>query len=152
MKFVITDWIKSGDILPLQWGNSLEQLAEIFPGSSTEIASLKRRGYPFIIFDFVEFYFTDDKNFLELEEIVIKAVSLYSGITTQFFDHDWLTDDLAFEFVSKKLTEMRISWYIERGPHCDTPNIRTSTGVVFAFDRDRESDSDAVLQKIYLRK
>jgi hypothetical protein len=152
MKFVITEWIKRGDISPLHWGDSLKQIQLLFPNSSDEIASLKGRGYPFIILDFVEFYFSNDKDFSDLEEIVIKAVSLYRGIITEFIDPDWLTCNLTFKIVSEKLNDMKVKWHVELGPYFNTANIRTATGMLFAFDADEENDNKGMLNKIFLHK
>ncbi|MDB5276154.1 MAG: hypothetical protein JWR61_1109 [Ferruginibacter sp.] len=152
MKLIITDWIKNGSITPLNWGDSSEEISHLFSNSSGEIISLKQRHYPFIIIDFVEFYFSDDINFVGLNEIIIKPISLYKGIQTKSIDPGWLTQELSFENVSTKLTELQVHWHIERGPYYDTPNIRTESGQLFAFDPDRMEDNDAQLMKIYLRE
>jgi hypothetical protein len=152
MKFKITDWIKNGNISPLNWGDSADEVSRLFKNSSKEIISLKERNYPFIVLDFVEFYFTDDINFVDLNEIIIKPISVYKEIRTKFIDPGWLSQDLSFDVVSKKLSELNVNWYVERGPHYNTPNIRTLSGQFFAFDPDREDDNDAELMKIYLKK
>lgn len=150
MLLKITDWITTGEIYPLKWGDSVDIIEKTFPGSSKEIKWLRKLGYPYIQFDFVEFYF-DKSGYIGLGEIVIKNVSVYKGIITKFIDPDWLSDDLTFENVSNKLTELKVDWKIERGPH-STPNIRTISGVLLAFDGDGINDNSAVLIKIYLRK
>jgi len=152
MKFKITDWIRNGNINPLKWGDSAEDICRLFENSSKEIISLKERNFPFIILDFVEFYFAGDINFVDLNEIIIKPISLYKGVRNKFIDPGWLTCDLSFDIVGKKLSELNVDWYIERGPHFNTPNIRTISGQLFAFDPDREKDNEAELSKIYLKK
>jgi len=59
---------------------------------------------------------------------------------------------LTFEVVSKKLTELKLDWYIERGPFFNTPNIRTVSGQLFAFENNGHNDKKAELMKIYLKK
>lgn len=152
MKFKITDWIKNENISPLNWGDSVKEICNLFKNSSKEIISLKERNYPYIILDFVEFYFTDTINFIDLNEIIIKPMSLYNGIRTKYIEAGWLSRGLTFEVVSKKLTGLKLDWYIERGPHFNTPNIRTVSGQFFAFEKDGHTDKKAELLKIYLKK
>ncbi len=152
MKLKITDWIENGNISPLKWGDSFSQIEIFFKNSSKDIFSLKQRNYPIIFLDFVEFYFNDDINYTGLNEVIIKPMSIFKGYKSKYFHPDWLTDDLTFEVVSKKLTEMNISWDIEYGPNNNTPNIRTKSGVLLAFDPLRPSDKEALLMKIYMKE
>jgi hypothetical protein len=152
MKLEITDWIKNGNIFPLKWGDSSIQIEENFKDSVIEIELLRQRNYPFIILDFVEFYFDDDKNYTGLNEVIIKPVSLYNGIVTNFINPNWLTNNLTFTTISAKLTELKIIWEVEYGPAFKTPNIRTSSGTLFAFELDKEKIEDSVLMKIYLHQ
>lgn len=152
MKFKITDWIENENISPLNWGDSANEICNLFKNSSKEIILLKERNYPYIVLDFVEFYFTDNINFIDLNEIIIKPISLYKGIRTKFIEAGWLSQGLTFEVVSKKLTELKLDWYIERGPHFNTPNIRTVSGQLFVFEKDGRTDKKAELMKIYIKK
>lgn len=151
MKLKVTEWIRTGEIHPLKWWDSASKIKESFVGSSKEIQKLINFGYPYLVLDFVEFYFETD-DFKRLDEILIKNISVQKGIETEFLDPDWLTEGLTLEMVQNKLTELKIKWKTERGPHFNTPNIRTSKGVLLAFDPNRDNDLDAELVKIYLKK
>ncbi len=150
MKFKVTDWIEHGNIAPLNWGDDFREIQKLFPSSKSEIENLRQRNYPFIILDFVEFYFSDDTNYNGLTEIIIKAVSLDKTIKTKFINPGWLTNDMTRLDVSVQLTQLGIDWKIEFGPHFGTPNIRTKSNILFAFDSDEDKADKAELMKIYL--
>ena len=153
MKINITDWIESGNIYPLNWGDSEADFIRYFPDSKKEIEGLKQRKYPLIILDFVEFYFDKDKTeFIGLNEIIIKIISINESNQYAFFEPSWLSEINTFKTISKKLTDLNISWKIERGPHFNTPNIRINSNILFGFDSERINDNEAELIKIYIQK
>ncbi len=152
MKFNITEWIINGDISPLKWGDTSKEIEELFHNSNKEINDLRQRNYPYIILDFVEFYFEDDYCFTGLSEIIINVYQLYKGIRTIYFEPDWITPNLTFKEVTEKLNHLQVNFKIEYGPHFNTPNIETITGVFFGFDSERLNDEDASLLKIIIQK
>ncbi len=152
MKFTVTDWIEHGNIAPLNWGDDSGEIEKLFPSSINEIEKLRQRNYPFIILDFVEFYFADDENYKGLTEIVIKAVSLSKTSKTKFINSGWLTNAMTRLDVSLRLTELGIDWIIEFGPNFGAPNIRTKSNILFAFDSVEAEPDKAELMKIYLTK
>lgn len=151
MKFDITNWIETGSIAPLQWGDSGNEIIKLFPKSSKIIKQAKQIGCPFISLDFVELYFDDDY-FLGLNEIIIRPFTLHKDDRHKFFDPGWLSKNLTFDMVSKKLTSKGVQWEISRGPDFNTPNIVTGAEVLLAFEPYRTEDSLATLQKIYIFK
>lgn len=152
MKFDITKWITTGNIAPLSWGTSANEIEQVFKGSSQEIQKLRAGGCPFIIMDFVEFYFDRFETYEGLNEIVIKPIALYKGVKNMFFTPNWLSAHLTLTVVAGKLDELGVDWKIERGPLFNTPNILTSSNILFAFDSEDTEDSEAELLKIYLRR
>ncbi len=151
MKFKITDWILTGNIFPLKWGDTSLEIEEVFDNSNKVIEDLKNSSYPYIELDFVEFYFNND-NYKGLAEICVKNISVYKEIKTKFFDQEWLNQGITFADVSKKLTDLRIDWKIERGPRNQTPNILIKSNVLFCFDLYEPDETKSELMKIYIKK
>lgn len=96
-KFKITDSVKYQSISPLKWGDSVNELITVFKNSEKALDYSIKTKTPFIILDFVEFYFEDDINYTGLSDIIIKCVGIYKGMRMAYFDKDWLRNNLSYE-------------------------------------------------------
>ena len=151
-KFKVTDWIKYQSIQPLKWGDSANELAMYFENAQLEIDNSIKTNTPYIVLDFVEFYFDDDRNFKGLNTIIIKCVSIYKGLKPSYFNEDWLGQNLSYIDTCKYLKEFNIEYTseYEKG-NMKTPIITTKTGQIFVF-YDHSINPQCPLHKIYLQK
>ena len=66
------------------------------------------------------------------------------------FDYGWLRRGLTNAQVQAALQAQGVAYRVDPGPAFQTPNLRTTSGVLFAFDSDFEVEADAELMRIYL--
>jgi hypothetical protein len=145
----LAEWLRTGHILPLRWGATAHNLVDCWPSAQAEIEQLRAFGYPYIVLDDVEFYFTRD-TFENLCEICIQVWALPEDATSAYFEYGWLRPGLTNSEVQTALQAQGIGYQVERGPECKTPNLRTAEGVLFGFYSDFETEADAKLMKVYL--
>jgi hypothetical protein len=157
MRIQLADWLAQGSPAPLRWGDPLAAVVAHWPEAKAEVDEQLRRGYPFAYLDEVEFYFEGDKGneFAQLSEIVIKAWAIAPHDASAYFDYGWLRKGLTLGQVQAALDAAAIAYQLERGPAFNTPNLRTATGVLFAFYADQAyvtpaDDAAAELSKVYL--
>jgi hypothetical protein len=150
MLIQLAKWLRTGQIAPLQWGTSARDFVELWPTAQAEIAHLQASGYPYIVLDEVEFYFTTDA-FEDLCEICIQVWRLPEEVAATYFEYGWLRKGLNNQQVQAALKAQGIAYYVERGPAFQTPNLRTDGGVLFGFYSDFEAEADAELMKVYLK-
>ncbi len=149
MPIELVDWINTGHISPLQWGDTAHHLSQLWPTARGEIADLRAAGYPFVVLDNVEFYFTTDW-YEDLCEICIKVWTLAENEQSTRFDYGWLHKGLTNSQVQATLQVKGITYRLECGPVFQTPNLRTVTGVLFSFYSDFETEAEAELMNVYL--
>lgn len=148
MRVSVTDWIRTGRIAPLHWGMSLKEMLTLWPSAQAHADDLLARGYPFFLLDECEFYFLDEE-LTHLCEVIIKVLNLSQPSHAQYFDYGWLRVGLALHEVRENLNQSAVQYELERGPRFQTPNLRTSHGVLFASDPDFEKEAEAELLKLY---
>ncbi|HEX8658357.1 MAG TPA: hypothetical protein VF690_12515 [Hymenobacter sp.] len=148
MKISLTEWIRTGLPSPLQWGATRHDFLRLWPGLHAELDA-QAAGYPFLMLGAVEFYFQTD-TFSDLCEVCIKAWALGEGEQCPYFDYGWLRRDLTNARVRAALQAQGVAYRVDPGPAFQTPNLRTNSGVLFAFDSDFEVEADAELMKVYL--
>jgi hypothetical protein len=149
MLIQLNDWLLTGRIAPFHWGISKDDLCRILPSAQGEIDELLAAGFPYVVLDGVEFYFTGN-TFEDLAEIVIQTWKLDAKHSSTYFDYGWLQSGLKNAQVHQVLKGQNVSYKTERGPHFQTPNLRTSKGILFAFYSDFEHEPDAELMNVYL--
>ena len=151
-RFKVTDWIKGQSIKPFCWGDSAENIIDNFKGARQEVLDSITTGTPYIVLDFVEFYFDDDQHLHGLNTIIIKCVSLYKGIRPVYLDKDWLRRDLSYVDTCKKLKRLNIEYTVHYlKSDIDTPVLTTSGGQIFVF-YDHSLEPECPLHKIYIQK
>jgi hypothetical protein len=151
MLIQLAEWLRTGQIAPLQWGTSVHDFVVRWPTVAAEIAHLQASGYPYIVLDEVEFYFTANA-FEDLCEICIQVWTLSADATSTYFNYGWLRKGLTHQQVQAALQAHGVAYRVERGPAFQTPNLRTAEGVVFGFYSDFEAEADAELMKVYLSR
>ncbi|RZK28031.1 MAG: hypothetical protein EOO61_22615 [Hymenobacter sp.] len=149
MPIQLAEWLRTGLLSPLHWGATARDLVEALPAAQAEIDQLRTGGYPFIVLDGIEFYFTTD-TFEDLCEICMKVWTLAEDATSAYFDYGWLRKGLTNSQVQIALQAQGIAYQVERGPAFKTPNLRTATGVLFSFYTDFDTETDAELMNAYL--
>lgn len=149
MPIQLAEWLRTGLIPPLRWGATVRDFVETWPTAQAEIDQLRASGYPFIVLDDVEFYFTTDA-FEDLCEICLKVWTLAEDATSAYFDYGWLRKGLTNSQVQAALQAQGIAYQVERGPVFKTPNMRTANGVLFSFYSDFDTEADAELMNVYL--
>lgn len=149
MLIQLAEWLRTGSILPLQWGATAPDFVKLWPTAQMEIAQLRANGYPFIVLDDVEFYFTTD-TFEDLCEICLKVWTIADDTTATYFEYGWLRRGLTNRQVQAALRAQGVAYHVERGPAFQTPNLRTAEGVLFSFYSDFDTEADAELMKVYL--
>jgi len=148
MLIQLREWLRTGLISPLRWGATARDFIELWPTAQAEIDQLRTNGYPFMVLDGVEFYFTTD-TFEDLCEICLKAWTLAPDATSAYFDYGWLREGLTNSQVQAALQAQGIAYQVERGPAFQTPNLRTVAGVLFSFYSDFETEAEAELMNVY---
>jgi hypothetical protein len=148
MKASVTDWIRTGAIAPLHWSMSLQDMLLLWPSAQAQADDLLARGYPFFLLDECEFYFQDEE-LTHLCEVVIKVLNLCEPSHAAYLDYGWLRADLPLPKVRAILDQSAIAYEPERGPSFQTPNLRTSHGILLAFDSTVEKEEDTQLLKLY---
>ena len=148
MTIPLTNWFSTGLPSPLQWGATRHDFLRLWPGIDTELDD-QAAGYPFVMLDVVEFYFQTD-TFSDLCEVCIKAWALAEAEPSPYFDYGWLRRGLTNAQVQAALQAQGVAYRVDPGPAFQTPNLRTTSGVLFAFDSDFAVEADAELMRIYL--
>ena len=149
MKIHLTDWFRTGLPSPFQWGATRPDFLRLWPNIHAELDGQAAAGCPYLTLDGVEFYFQSD-TFSDLCEVCIKAWSLQEEEASSYFDYGWLRRDLTNTQVQAALQAQGVAYRVELGPTFQTPNLRTESGVLFAFDSELEVAADAELMKVYL--
>jgi hypothetical protein len=149
MRIKLVEWFRTGHISPLQWGSSEHDFSRLWSSAQAEIAQARAAGYPFLMLDSVEFYFTTDC-FEDLYEICIKAWTLARNELSTYFDYGWLHKGLTNAQVQATLQSQGIAYQLERGLAFQTPNLRTASGVLFSFYPDFDTEANAELMNVYL--
>jgi hypothetical protein len=149
MRIPLTEWIRTGLPSPLQWGATRPDFLRLWPGLSAELDAQAAAGYPLLMLDPVEFYFQTDP-FSDLCEVCIKAWALAEEEPSPYFDYGWLRRDLTNAQVQTALQAQGVAYRVDPGPAFQTPNLRTQSGVLFAFDTVFDNAADAKLMKVYL--
>lgn len=152
MKFNLTKWILTGNIYPLKWGDSEVEIANFLKGTEKEIKRLKKRDYPLIILDFVEFYF-EGEIYNDLSEISIGSIYIHKEMESKYFEIDWLRRETTYEEVLEFLKQRNISYKTEKRGINNNPIILISSNVTIVFEQDTRSniDNKANLYKIYIQ-
>ena len=150
MPIEVVDWLRTGHISPLQWGDTAHDLIQLWPTAQEEVDYLQAAGYPFLVLDGVEFYFTTD--WLEdLCEICIKVWTLAQNEQSTYFDYGCLHKGLTNRQVQAILQAQGIAYQLEHGPAFQTPTLRTAAGVLFSFYSDFVTEAEAEVMNVYLR-
>jgi predicted N-acetyltransferase YhbS len=102
MAIELMEWLRTGHLLPLQWGDTAHDLSQLGPTAQAEINHLRASGYPFIVLDGVEFYFSTD-GFEDLCEICIKVGTLAKNEHSTYFNYGWLHKGLTNKQVQATL-------------------------------------------------
>jgi hypothetical protein len=149
MTIYLLDWLRTGLPSPLQWGATQADFLQLWPDAHAEMDAQAAAGYPFLTLGGVEFYFQTD-SFSDLCEICIKAWALAEGERSPYFEYGWVRQDLTNAQVQAALQALGVGYQVERGPTFQTPNLRTTQGVLFVFDSDFETEAGGELMKVYL--
>ena len=149
MTIPLTEWFCTGLPSPLQWGATRHDFLRLWPSIQAELNAQTAASYPFLTLGEVEFYFNAD-GFSDLCEVCIKAWALTEAEPSPYFDYGWLRRDLTNTQVQAALQAQGVAYRVDPGPAFQTPNLRTKSGVLFAFDSDFEVEADAELMKVYL--
>ena len=149
MTIPLTEWFCTGRPSPLQWGATRHDFLRLWPGLDAELDGQAAAGYPYLTLGEVEFYFQTDP-FSDLCEVCIKAWALAEEEPSPYFDYGWLRRDLTNAQVQAALQAQGVAYRVDPGPASQTPNLRTNSGVLFAFDPDFEIEANAELMKVYL--
>lgn len=152
-KIQIIEIIRTGSIYPFKWGNSSEDLIKIFPNWKFRIDQLKESKCPYIEIDGIEFYF--EKDFYQnLSEIIIKNITFEKNYYSEYFEIDWLNNELNFKQIYGKLNELGWKFELTKSKKLETPIILTKRNVLFGFEDlyENENKNESELMKIYIKE
>lgn len=152
MKISLTEIIKTGDISPFKWGDSENDFLRVFLEWETKITESKNVLCPFIEIDFVEFYFKDEF-YKKLDSIIIGVWHFDKNYKSDYFDHDWIRDDLSLPQLKSILNKEK--WFYEEltTPRSEEPYILTNRRTQLAFDStgyNGYEEDKTELQKIFI--
>ncbi|WP_196887285.1 hypothetical protein [Aureivirga sp. CE67] len=152
MKISLNKIIEKGDISPFKWGDSIEDILVIFPEWRNEFENQKQDNYPFFHIDSIEFYF-EENDFRKLSNIIIGVWHFDKDYKSNYFDIDWLKDDLSIPQVKKILNDKKWRYEVLIHPRSEEPYILPNRFTEFAFDSTGYGDYKeemTYLQKIYV--
>jgi hypothetical protein len=152
MKIHLNRWLKTGDISPLKWGDSKNDILNVIPEWKTYFDESNKSKCPYLVVDNIEFYFEEDE-FRELNFIVIGVWHFYRDYKSDFFSHDWIRHNLNIPSVRQILKKLHFNFEEAWIENWQSRYIMPNRNVRLTFDDTDYNGFDenkTALQKIFI--
>ncbi|WP_426492210.1 hypothetical protein [Hymenobacter sp. 102] len=148
MQISIERIIQEGDISPLKWGMSGEDIAQRLLHSYPLIQKYRQGNYPFLDLDGVELYFKEDF-YLGLTQLIIQAWRIKPKRKSRFFDFGWLHHELTYDKVLRNLE--RLGWaFTKYVGYYKEPVLLVDNHALFHFYDIPEPNGTYVISKVVI--